>query len=216
MANEKGMSEEKRARLEAIRAANRAKQGGGGAPAPRPVAATTAAPAAPAPAPAAPAARPAAATTAAPAAAPPSAARPAAAPAAGARAATDANLPADQKARLAAIRAANSYDQRTAAAPAPVQVRAPAPPATPALAARPAPAPRPQQPPAAPIVPDDRIPMQVQLWRAVIGAVIGVILCVGFATMTGNYIIAGISGAVMGALGGLLVLNWPPQHTTGD
>ena len=58
--------------------------------------------------------------------------------------------------------------------------------------------------------------MQVHLWRAVIGAVIGIVLCVSFAVMTGNYIIAGISGAVMGALGGLLVLNWPPQHTTGD
>ena len=66
------------------------------------------------------------------------------------------------------------------------------------------------------IVEEDRIPAGVHLRRAIIGAVFGVILCVLLATMTGRYITAAIWGLVLGALGGILVLNWPPERTTGD
>ncbi len=49
-----------------------------------------------------------------------------------------------------------------------------------------------------------------------IGAVLGLILCLLLATMTGDYIEGAIWGVVLGSLGGVLVLSWPPQHTTGD
>jgi putative Ca2+/H+ antiporter (TMEM165/GDT1 family) len=49
-----------------------------------------------------------------------------------------------------------------------------------------------------------------------IGAIFGIILCVMFATMTGHYIQGAFWGAVLGALGGCLILSWPPERTTGE
>jgi hypothetical protein len=66
------------------------------------------------------------------------------------------------------------------------------------------------------VLEDDRIPMQVYIRRAVVGAIGGLILCVLLATMTGNYITGAIWGLVLGALTGVLVLNWPPERTTGE
>jgi len=216
MADNKGMSDEKKARLEAIRAAKRAQGDGDAQPA------TAAAPAATiAPAileAASPAQTPVGNVT-------------AQAPAA-AGSAAGASMSDDKKARLEAIRAANAAKQGTggAAAPAaapPTPAPGPARPAAaapaaarPAAAAPAAPAaPRPAAarptPKTAPIE-DDRVPMGTLIRHAIIGAVFGAILFLMFATMTGNFIGAGIWGVLLGALGGVLVLNWPPERTTGE
>ena len=196
MANEKGMSEDKKARLEAIRAANAAKKAQAGADEPQP------------------------ATTAAITDAPPAAA---ATPAT----AVGSSMSDDKKAKLEAIRAANAAKKAQAGDGAPAATAAPAAaaPATPA-AARPAaaapaaaaPAPRPAARPTSQpaVLEDDRIPMQVYIRRAGVGAIGGLILCVMLATMTGNYITGAIWGLGLGALTGILVLNWPPERTTGE
>ncbi len=208
MANEKGMSEDKKARLEAIRAANAAKKAAGGADAP---AVAPAAQIVDAPAPA-------------------GVAQIADAPAApaGARVAAGANMSDDKKAKLEAIRAANAAKKAAgggaqvveapaeAAAPAAVTTRpvaataapAPAPAARPAAAARAAARPAP--------VEDERLPRRVLLLRMLVGAIFGVILCLLLATMTGYYIRGAVAGLFLGALSGLLVLSWPPERTTGE
>jgi hypothetical protein len=205
MANEKGMSEDKKARLEAIRAANAAKKAAGGADAP---AVAQAAQIVDAPAPA-------------------GVAQIADAPAGG-RVAAGANMSDDKKAKLEAIRAANAAKKAAgggaqvveapaeAAAPAAVTTRpvaataapAPAPAARPAAAARAAARPAP--------VEDERLPRRVLLLRMLVGAIFGVILCLLLATMTGYYIRGAVAGLFLGALSGLLVLSWPPERTTGE
>lgn len=212
MADNKGMSDEKKARLEAIRAAKRAQGDGDAQPAAAAAPATTIAPAileaaSPAQTPAGNATAPAA-----------------------ARSAAGASMSDDKKARLEAIRAANAAKQGTggaAAAPAAGGAAAAAAPAAATPAARPTAAPAAAAPAAprpaaarptpktAPIE-DDRVPMGTIIRRAIIGAVFGAILCLMLATMTGNFIVAGIWGVLLGALGGVLVLNWPPERTTGE
>src|SRR5919199_4361004 len=202
MPNEKGMSEDKKARLEAIRAANAAKkaqaQGNGDAASPPPVAAVSAEPAA----------------------TPVAVAAPAAAPS---RAAAGGNMSDEKKAKLEAIRAANAAKKADAggvpAAVAPVAAPAAAAPAaarpaaaTAAPVARPAVrAPAKQQ-----IVEEDRVSGRILMIRMLVGALFGLILCVLLATMTGYYIRGAITGIFLGALAGPLVLSWPPQHTTGE
>lgn len=201
------MSEDKKARLEAIRDAKRAQQGanGGAAPAVAAAAETSPAPEAPAPA----------------------------ALAQADRAAAGGDMSDDKKAKLEAIRAANAAKKATAggapaaapvaaaattpAAPAPVSKAAAVPAAAPKSAAAPAAAARSAAPakPAQPIE-DDPQPRGALLRKVIIGAVFGLILCVLFASMTGNYIQGAITGLILGAVGGPLVLSWPPQRTTGD
>lgn len=194
MPNNSGTSDEKKARLEAIRAANAAKKAQGGTEEVAPV--TVAAVQAPAPA---------AVTTAA------------------VPASAGANMSDDKKAKLEAIRAANAAKKADsgvapvagitpAVAPAAARPAAVAPAAA-APAARPAAA-RPT--PKSTILEDDRIPMPIYLRRAVIGAVLGLILCLMLATMTGNYITGAVWGVILGALAGILIFNWPPERTTGD
>lgn len=188
MPNDKGMTDDKKARLEAIRAANAAKKAQGGGEA-EPV--TVAAVQAPV----------------------------AAAPVASATPAAGANMSDEKKAKLEAIRAANAAKKADAgaAAPAVVATTTPTAPAT-ATAAAPAVA-RPAAARPAPkstVLEDDRVPIQIYLRRAVVGAVLGLILCLLLATMTGNYVAGALWGLVLGALAGLLILNWPPEHTTGD
>ena len=196
MANDKGMSEDKRARLEAIRAANAAKKAQEGGEPPAPAAATIVdAPAEVVPI---------AATTTAP-------------------AAVGASMSDEKKAKLEAIRAANAA-KKGQAEPAPVAAAVAAPAAAPAArpvaapaATAPRPAPAAARPaPKATVVEDERIPISLHLRRAAIGAVLGLILCVLLATMTGDFLEAAIWGIVLGALGGLLVMNWPPTRTTGE
>lgn len=200
MPNEKGMTEDKKARLEAIRAANAAKKAAGD---------TVAAPFAPG----APAAAVAVATA-------PAVVEASPAPPAGK------NMSEEQRAKLEAIRAANAA-KRSVGAPA-VAVAAPSTPAAAPAATMGAPARATPAPPAAPRRPaarpsvrvepvvDDRIPRAILIRRMVLGAIFGIILCVLFATMTGHYFRGAITGAVLGALGGLLVLSWPPERTTGE
>ena len=192
MANETGMPEDKKARLEAIRAANAAKKAqSGGEEAPAPVAAAT--------------------VTA------PAAATPDSRPAAGANMPDDKKARLEA---IRAANAAKQADGGTSTAPVPA-APTPAPAAArPAATAAPAAA-RPATPAARPtpksaILEDERIPLRVHLWRAAIGAVLGVILCVLLATMTDNYISGALWGAVLGALTGVLVISWPPDRTTGD
>jgi hypothetical protein len=193
------MSDEKKARLEAIRAANRAKKAPEGDAAPEPTAPATTTTEAPT----------ATATMVAPA----------------APAAVGVSMSDEKKAKLEAIRAANAAKKAaagqapatTTAAPATAQAATPAVPATKAAAPAAKPAtrgvtvPQPVKP-----IEDDPQPWSVLIKHAAIGAVVGVILCVLLATMTGNYLMGAFWGLILGAVGGLLVLSWPPQHTTGD
>lgn len=187
------MSDEKKARLEAIRAAKRAEQEAAGAATPAataPVAAaTTKAPAAPA-------------TTAAP--------------------AVGANMSDDKKAKLEAIRAANAAKKAAAGTATPVATApAGAPAARPAAAPAAAPAAKPAARPvvaAKPNAPvqDDRAPRSVLLKRAIIGAIVCMLLFVMLATMTGKYLEGAIWGLILGAVAGPIVLSWPPQRTTSE
>lgn len=186
MANAKGMNDDKKARLEAIRAANAAKkaQEGGEEAAPVTVAAVQA--------PAASSVGPTAA---------------------------GANMSDDKKAKLEAIRAANAAKKADGGGAVEPATRTPVAAAPAAAQAAAAPAARPAAARAAPkstVLEDDRVPMGIYLSRAVVGAVVGVILCLMLATMTGNYISGALWGLVIGAFAGLLILNWPPEHTTGD
>jgi hypothetical protein len=191
------MSEEKKARLEAIRAAKRA--AAGEAPAAAPETATPAAPA----------------TTEAPAATPV------------APVAVGSSMSDEKKAKLEAIRAANAAKKAAAtdapataapatAAPATAQAAAPAkaaatPAAKPATPSRAISVPKPAEP-----VADDPQPRSALVRRAIVGAIFAIILCVLLATMTDKYILAVICGLLVGVVGGPLVLGWPPQRTTGD
>ena len=203
MPNEKGMSEDKKARLEAIRAANAAKkaqaQGNGDAASPPPVAAVSAEPAA----------------------TPVAVAAPAAAPS---RVAAGGNMSDEKKAKLEAIRAANAAKKADAggspAAVAPVvaapAAAAPAPARSAAAPAAPVARPVVRAPAKQQIVEEDRVSGRILMIRMLVGALFGLILCVLLATMTGYYIRGAITGIILGALAGLLVLSWPPQHTTGE
>ncbi len=198
MANDKGMPEDKRARLEAIRAANAAKKAQSG---------DDLAPAAPVAAASIEVPPVAVATTAA-------AARPGA---------VGANMPDDKKAKLEAIRAANAA-KRAEGGAVPVAVApvtaAPTAAAAPSATARPAaaPAPRPAARASAKpqIVEEDHVSGRVQLIRLIVGAIFGFVICVLLATMTGYYVRGAVVGIILGALAGVLVLGWPPQHTTGE
>ncbi len=204
MPPEKGMDEDKKARLDAIRAANAAKKAAeGGAAEP----AVTVAPVI-----AAPAVTPV--TTAAPVAAAP--------------AKVGAAMSDDKKAKLEAIRAANAARKGEVVADAAPAVVAPVAvqpgPATAAVAPAPAVAAAParsgtrvpnvQQ--GQKVMEDDRIPARVYAIRAAIGAVFGLIICVGLAADTHAYLQATIWGILLGAALGLLVLSWPPVRTTGE
>ena len=187
-------SDEKKARLDAIRAANAAKKAAAGD---EPAAA---------PAPAAPVV---AATTEAP------------------SAAVGANMSDDKKARLEAIRAAKKAAASDAPA-APVAVAAtPAPAAAPVVAATPAAA------PAAPVAPKPAAPasngndlitansiisltMLGRLKRIIAGVAFCVLIGLGLATVTGEYLLGGGFGALIGVVGGLMVGDWPAVKTTGD
>ncbi|MFD3164558.1 hypothetical protein [Herpetosiphon sp. NSE202] len=190
-------SDEKKARLDAIRAANAAKKAAEGE-----------APAA-APAPAAPIV---AATTEAP-----------------ATAAVGANMSDDKKARLEAIRAAKKAAAADAPA-APVVAATPAPaaaapvvaatPAAPATAAAPV-APKPAAPAS---TGNDSISansiisltMLGRLKRILVGVAFCVLIGLGLASVTGQYLLGGGFGALIGAVGGLMVGDWPAVKTTGD
>lgn len=187
-------SDEKKARLDAIRAANAAKKAAAGE---EPAAA---------PAPAAPVV---AATTEAP-----------------ASAAVGSNMSDDKKARLEAIRAAKKAAASDAPA-APVAVAAtPAPAAAPVVAATPA-------APAAPAAPKPAAPasngndlitansiisltMLGRLKRIIAGVAFCVLIGLGLATVTGEYLLGGGFGALIGVVGGLMVGDWPAVKTTGD
>ncbi|XSG75637.1 hypothetical protein ACP8Y2_01295 [Herpetosiphon llansteffanensis] len=190
-------SDEKKARLDAIRAANAAKKAAEGE-----------APAA-APAPAAPVV---AATTEAP-----------------ATAAVGANMSDDKKARLEAIRAAKKAAADAPAAPVVAATPAPAA-AAPVVAATPAAAPATT---AAPIAPKPAAPastgndsisansiisltMLGRLKRIIVGVAFCVLIGLGLATVTGEYLLGGGFGALIGAVGGLMVGDWPAVKTTGD
>ncbi|WP_110520585.1 hypothetical protein [Herpetosiphon llansteffanensis] len=189
-------SDEKKARLDAIRAANAAKKAAEGE-----------APAA-APAPAAPVV---AATTEAP-----------------ATAAVGANMSDDKKARLEAIRAAKKAAADAPAAPGVAATPAPAA-AAPVVAATPAAAPA----TAAPVAPKPAAPastgndsisansiisltMLGRLKRIIVGVAFCVLIGLGLATVTGEYLLGGGFGALIGAVGGLMVGDWPAVKTTGD
>lgn len=189
-------SDEKKARLDAIRAANAAKKAAAGE-----------APAA-APAPAAPVV---AATTEAP-----------------ATAAVGANMSDDKKARLEAIRAAKKA--AAADAPAvPAVAATPTPAAAPVVAATPAAAPATAAPvaakPAAPASTGNdsisansiiSLTMLGRLKRILVGVAFCVLIGLGLATVTGQYLLGGGFGALIGAVGGLMVGDWPAVKTTGD
>ncbi|WP_054536856.1 hypothetical protein [Herpetosiphon geysericola] len=190
-------SDEKKARLDAIRAANAAKKAAGEAPAAAPV----------------PAAPVVAATTEAP-----------------ATAAVGANMSDDKKARLEAIRAAKKAAAADAPA-APVVAATPAPAAAaPVVAATPAAAPATAAAPVAakPAAPastgNDSISansiisltMLGRLKRIIVGVAFCVLIGLGLATVTGEYLLGGGFGALIGAVGGLMVGDWPAVKTTGD
>ncbi|MBA3947395.1 MAG: hypothetical protein H0X37_22910 [Herpetosiphonaceae bacterium] len=206
MPPEKGMNEDKKARLDAIRAANAARKVAEGDDAEP---AVTVAP-----------------VTVAPAVAPVTTAAPSVAvtPAKAGAAMSD-----EKKAKLEAIRAANASRKGEVVVDAAPAVAAPVavqPPTTAKDAVATAPA-----APAAParsgtrvpniqqgqkVVEDDRIPARVYAIRAVIGAVFGLIICVALASDTHAYLPATIWGILLGAALGLLVLSWPPVRTTGE
>ena len=157
-------SDEKKARLDAIRAANAAKKAAAGEE--------------PAPAPAAPVV---AATTEAP-----------------ASAAVGANMSDDKKARLEAIRAA----KKAAASDAPVAPK----PAAPASNGNDL------------ITANSIISLTMlgRLKRIVAGVAFCVLIGLGLATVTGEYLLGGGFGALIGVVGGVMVGDWPAVKTTGD
>lgn len=66
------------------------------------------------------------------------------------------------------------------------------------------------------VIEDDTLTARVYVIRAVVGAVFGVVLCLLLASLTGKYVTAAIWGALLGAALGVLVLSWPPVRTTGE
>lgn len=192
----KSMAEDKKARLEAIRAANRARQAeSGDAPPAAPVAPA----ATDAPAPAAVASQ----------------------AAVGASMPDDkkARLEAIRAANAAKKADAGSTATVVATPAAAQTTPAATTTAAPAATATPAAAPKPAARPAAAQtepIPDDRVPAAVLLRRVIIGAVAGLLLCLMLATMTGNYLQGAFWGLLMGAVFGPLVLGWPPRQTTSD
>lgn len=66
------------------------------------------------------------------------------------------------------------------------------------------------------VIEDDTLTARVYVIRAVVGAVFGVVLCLLLASLTGKYVTAAIWGAFLGAALGVLVLSWPPVRTTGE
>lgn len=193
------MSDEKKARLEAIRAANAAKK-----------AADDDAPAAPVAVPVTPAAPAVAqATTAAP-------------------AAVGASMSDEKKARLEAIRAAKKAAANDApATPAAVGTPTVQLAATPVAATVAPAAPKPAAPaatkPAAPqltggVEANSIIDLSFKgtLIRIIAGAIFCGIIGLGLATLTDKYLLGGLFGVIIGVVGGYMVGDWPASKTTGD
>lgn len=188
-------SDEKKARLDAIRAANAAKKAAAGD---EPAAA---------PAPAAPVV---AATTEAPASA-----------AVGANMSDDkkARLEAIRAAKKAAASDAPAAPVAVAATPAPAA--APVVAATPAAAPVAPAAPKPAAPAsngndlitANSII---SLTMLGRLKRIIVGVLFCGLIGLGLATVTGAYLIGGLFGVFIGLVGGLMVGDWPAVKTTGD
>jgi hypothetical protein len=52
--------------------------------------------------------------------------------------------------------------------------------------------------------------------RIIAGIIFCGVLGLGLATITGDYLIGGLFGMFIGAVGGLMVGDWPASPTTGD
>ncbi|HEY1014740.1 MAG TPA: hypothetical protein VGE07_18660, partial [Herpetosiphonaceae bacterium] len=55
-----------------------------------------------------------------------------------------------------------------------------------------------------------------EIVHIVVGALVGLVLCLGLATVTGDYLIGAIFGIVLGGVSGAMVGDWPAAKTTGD
>jgi hypothetical protein len=224
MANE-SMTDEKRARLEAIRAANRNRKAAE-------TGEETAVPATAETPPSTDVSMPAAAQPAVAGAAMPdekaerlaairaanAAKKTAAPPETAAPAASGATTPDEKAERLAAIRAANAA-KKTAAPP---EAAAAAPPASPAAPAAPKAVPKPAIPAASPAAktpppgqmatPSSRpLTAQAIAIRTIFGALCGMLLLGLLATTVGNILPALIFGALTGAVVGYMFGSWPPS-----